>query len=150
MFHAVSRRIRIHCIYIFLFTLSVYFPLWSGERPNMCKSTFYRFACTEASAGRDPQAVRRAAGGDSDRHSAGPPVGHVCSEAQRHEGGRHRRPQGTANSSVHKCVHANIISLCFDTSSKTKHLTLFSNSINITKCLCLALTMSELWCYLIT
>lgn len=62
----------------------------------MWKLSFCRSACTEASAGRFPPAVRPAAQRGGDRHSAGPPVGHVCREAQRYEGGRHRRAQGAA------------------------------------------------------
>lgn len=68
---------------------------WSSERFKMWKLSFCRFACTEASAGRFPPAIRPAAQRGGDRHSAGPPVGHVCCEAQRYEGGRYRRAQGT-------------------------------------------------------
>lgn len=61
----------------------------------MCKPSSCRFACIEASAGRLPTTVRPAAEGGHDRHSAGPAVGHVCGEAERHEGGGYRCPQGT-------------------------------------------------------
>lgn len=67
----------------------------------MCKLSFCRFACTEASAGSFPPTIRPAVERGADRHSAGPPVGHVCCEAQRYEGGRYRCSQGTVTSVDH-------------------------------------------------
>lgn len=62
---------------------------------DMCKRSSCRFACSEASAGSFPAAHRPAAGWDGVCDCAGPALGHVCSEAQCHEGGGHRRAQGT-------------------------------------------------------
>lgn len=66
-----------------------------------CKPSVCRPACAEASAGRFPAAVRPAADGNSDRHPAGPAVGHVRREAKCHEGSCYRRPQGTVTSVNH-------------------------------------------------
>ena len=71
----------------------------------MCEPSFCRLACIEASAGRLPTAIRPAAEGGHDRHSAGPAVGHVCGEAQRHEGGGYRCPQGTVTSTDYCSIY---------------------------------------------
>lgn len=63
-----------------------------------CELSPCRFARSEASSGRRRQTVRPAADGPGDRHPAGPPVGDVCGEAQRHEGSRHRCPKGISES----------------------------------------------------
>lgn len=92
------------CVKSVLFFLFFLYSAWScfpllirwQIYSSWCKPSLCRFARTEASTGRFPSTtVWPAANGDSDSHSAGPPVGHVCSEAQCHEGGCYWCPQGT-------------------------------------------------------
>ena len=101
------------------------------------KPLSYRFACTEASTWWLLPSVGPAADGHGDGHSAGPPVGHDCGEAKRHEGGRHRCPQGTQTSPsmpTFRPSHSFVLYV-FETSQKLNHMALFRYVIE-TKILC--------------
>lgn len=114
------------------FRINYFFFFWWSFLLLMCKLSFCRFACSEASTERFPTTIRPAVERGADRHSAGPPVGHVCCEAQRYEGGRYRCSQGTVTSVDH-CF----LALCLPHLHKnTKSLFVFRLVRKLTTLLC--------------